>query len=147
MTTTTGSPWRALDVQLAVALAGAGALIALAGWWGTSHSAAVADQVPWSAVAVAGLLLAQLGTVWLVLAGRLALRRRHGGLAHRLALTGRVAAATKARARGVVVASAAMTRYHRPDCAAAIGKAVEETPVEAQRRAGRRPCRLCNPEP
>ncbi|HYH49383.1 MAG TPA: hypothetical protein VEG38_07520 [Acidimicrobiia bacterium] len=137
--------WRVLDVQASVALAGIGGLIALAGWWGTSQSATVADQVPWTALAVAGLLTAQLGTVWLILAGRLALRRRHGGLARRLSACAGAAGASGPERSAVVVAAAAMTRYHRPDCAAVAGKAVEEASVEAQRRAGRRPCGLCTP--
>ena len=138
------APWRVLDVQVAVALAGIGGLVALTGWWGASETATVGDQVAWTAVAVAGLLLAQLGTGWLLLAGRVALRKRHGRLAGRLALAG--TGVGPQPESGVVVAGAPMTRYHRPGCMAVAGKAVEATPVEAQRRAGRRPCHLCRPE-
>jgi hypothetical protein len=134
-----------VHVQAAVALVGAGALIASAGWWGTSHSAVVPDQVLWTAVAIAGLLVEQLGTAWLLLAGRLALRRRHGRLAHRLALAGG-AIATGPEGGGIVVAGARMTRYHRRDCAAVVGKAVVEASAAEQRRAGRRPCQLCLPD-
>jgi len=79
-------PWRLADVRAAVVLIGLGALVAVAGWWGASHTAAVGKQVPWTAVAVVGLVVGQLGATWVVLSGRMALRRRHGALAARVAV-------------------------------------------------------------
>jgi hypothetical protein len=137
-------PWRLADVRAAVVLMGLGALAATAGWWGVSRTAAVGEQVPWTGVAVLGLVVGELGAVWVVLSGRMALRRRHGALAARVVVmtSDRIALRT---APGTVVAGERMTRYHRPGCAATAGKAVAAQSVDAHRRAGRSPCDLCRP--
>jgi hypothetical protein len=134
-----------LDVQAAIVLLGAGGLTAVAGWWGASHTATVSHQMPWAGLAVAGLVVGQFGAAWMVVAGRVALRRRHGTMAGRLVLVAASVAATRPVGDDVAVAGERMTRYHRPTCPAVGGKATATAPVEVHRRAGRRPCDLCRP--
>ena len=137
-------PWRLADVRAALLLIGVGGLVAAAGWWGASQSVTVPKQVPWTGVAVAGLLAAHHGAAWIVLAGRIALRRRHGVLAVQLSLVADGRAAVPA-IDGVLVAGERMTRFHRPTCLAVAGKSVGAAPLGAHRDAGRRPCDLCRP--
>jgi hypothetical protein len=52
-----------------------------------------------------------------------------------------------ARRRGgaTLVASARMTRYHRPDCPLVVGKPAVAMTRQAHERSGRRPCGVCEP--
>jgi hypothetical protein len=137
-------PWRLVDLQVAIVLLGVGGLTASAGWWGASHTPTVPHQVPWAGLAVAGLVVGQFGMAWVVVAGRLALRRRHGAMAAHPGLATATETASSL-SDAMVVASERMTRYHRPACPAVAGKAVVAAPLDAHRRAGRRPCDLCRP--
>ena len=101
------------------------------------------DQLLWIVGAFAAMLLAGWGWTGWMLAGSRALRARERAA---LARGGRIASARRsASAAGVVVTGAGMTRYHRPDCTFARGRAT--TAVTAAQRASRdlMPCGACRP--
>lgn len=116
-------------------------------WWGVSGTARAGAQVAWVNVGVAALILGGLGNMTWLLQGRraLAIRRRallaeistraDSPLAYPTDLTSMPAA--RVAVRGTI-------HHHRPDCAAVVGKKVQQMSLAAHERAGRRPCGLCN---
>lgn len=143
---TSSRPPRPL-LPLAV-LAGVGGVAAmLVGWIQVSASSHVDEQVSWSAISLIGAVLVCTGAGLAATSGERVFLLH----LHRLAAvvdTGGSASATSAGTAGAVsgdqlVAAATMSRYHRPDCPLAAGKAVTADSRAAHERAGRRPCGVC----
>lgn len=118
-------------------------------WWMVAGTAEAATQQKWLDVGVVALLLATVGDVVYLLAGRRSVRGRQRSVAlriARLADSGLVADdGGTDTAAGTVVTAPRMTRYHRGDCLLVRGKAVSRGSVAENVRAGRRPCGVCTP--
>ena len=142
------SPWHSGDrLRLALLL-----LLTSGGlgvtWWMAAGTGDGSSQLAWMEAAVAAVLVAAIAdTLWLM-AGHRAVSRRRRGLALRVAAAtariDRIPVAARSTARGVCTAER-MTRYHRGDCPLVWGKAVAWSSAEESRRAGRRPCGICDP--
>lgn len=144
---TSSRPPRPL-LPLAVLVGGGGVLALLVGWIQVSASTQVDEQVSWSALSLIGAVLVCAGAGLAATSGeRVFLLHLH-----------RLAAVVDARGSGSttstgtagpgvsgdqLVATATMSRYHRPDCPLAAGKAVAADSRAAHERAGRRPCGVC----
>ena len=143
------APWHIGD-RLSVLFLG---LIGLGGivfsWWMVAGTAETATQQRWIDVGVVALLLATVGDVVYLLAGRRSVRTRQRSLAlriTRLADAGLLADGDAAESgTGAVVTAPRMSRYHRGDCLLVRGKAVSRGTVAENERAGRRPCGVCTP--
>jgi hypothetical protein len=118
-------------------------------WWMVAGTAETATQQRWIDVGVVALLLATVGDVVYLLAGRSSVRTRERSLALRMArladagLLGDGDAAESGT--GAVVTAPRMSRYHRSDCLLVRGKAVSRGTVAENESAGRRPCGVCMP--
>ncbi|HVW32123.1 MAG TPA: hypothetical protein VHL53_06255, partial [Acidimicrobiia bacterium] len=126
-----------------------GVALMVAGWVRTSGAGAVDAQIPWLDLAVSGLLLAGLGNVLWLSAGRrsvadlrVALLPAGFGLA---AGADRADDAGPRQRRNEPVAADGMTRYHRADCLLAAGKPAVAASRPAHEAAGRAPCGTCRP--
>lgn len=143
------SPWAlAEQVRLGQTVA-VGAVALLVGWYGLSGSVVLSRQATYLVVALAGLLVSSTGLALWLLAGLRAIRTRRvlvrEGL---LVLLGDLPVQDVGRTVDeptALVASAAMTRYHRPSCLLVEGKAVSPLSLTAHRKAGRLPCGVCQP--
>lgn len=147
---------------LGAVLCVAGFVILALGWWKISKEPIVALQIPYLVSGgIGGALLLGLGGV-LLLAHDLRLDNRRLEAIEAaiddlrdvlLVEAAREAVAPVAAAPSVphvngsarYVQVAGGTRYHRPDCTAAAGKAV--TPLDDEAMASMVPCRLCAPTP
>jgi hypothetical protein len=142
------SPWHRGDrLRLALLLLlTSGGLAAT--WWMAAGTGDGSAQLAWMEAAVAAVLVAAIAeTLWLT-AGHRAVGRRKRGLAWRVAAVtariDRIPAAARSTA-GAVCTAERMTRYHRGDCPLVWGKPVVWSSAEESRRAGRRPCGICDP--
>jgi hypothetical protein len=143
------APWH-IGNQLSVlflSLIGLGGIVF--SWWMVAGTAEAATQQRWIDVGVVALLLATVGDVAYLLAGRRSVRTRVRSLALRMA---RLADAgllgdgdVAESSTGTVVTAPRMSRYHRSDCLLVRGKAVSRGTVAENERAGRRPCGVCMP--
>jgi hypothetical protein len=138
--------WRRADFAVLTGTVAAGLAFLAAGWWGVTGTRVFDDQVAAARLAAAGVLLALAGFVWLTIRGRRALGLRlrrvgdpDGGIVDLDAVN------AVAGPRSGFVAAADMTRYHRPDCPFAAGKAFTAASVADHEAAGRRPCGVCRP--
>lgn len=131
-----------------------GLIMVLAGWWSVAGKAVYGKQVGGLDVAVGGLILAQVGGLYLLLQGRRAVGIR------RLALFGEPAAdlpgtegfeaypveqVHAAADSGALVAGEGRDRYHREGCALAAGRGFGTASRAQHEAAGRRPCGVCQP--
>jgi hypothetical protein len=143
-----GSPWRFGDV-FGLALGNVTGLAAIvAAYIGASHEAVVREQVPWVNLGLVGLVLASAANGGWLLAGR----RACGRLRYRLLpretgapWPGAVSGQAPSGPTATLVASPAMTWYHRPDCQMVAGKNVSAAGRTEHEAAGRRPCGVCRP--
>jgi len=135
-------PWPRAAVSSVVSLNGIGLALVLGGWYVAAGQLLLRDQVAGSNVAIAGIVVAGAGNAVWVLTGRRALGLRREGIGA-LAQTRHVHRPGPARAEPV--ASDEMTRYHRPDCEFAAGRAVVARPRKAHEASGRQPCGVCQP--
>lgn len=143
------APWH-LGNRLSVVFLG---LLGLGGivfsWWMVAGTAETATQQKWIDVGVVALLLATVGDVVYLLAGRRSVRGRQRSLALRMARLADAGLLVEDgdtdSGTGTVVTAARMTRYHRSDCLLVRGKAVSRGSVAENVRAGRRPCGVCTP--
>lgn len=124
----------------------AGATLAVLGWWQASDAITVRSQVPWTNVAVAGLILSGLGNALWLVAGRRAVyeaqKTLSPSLRHSPIATGEAMRPTEDER---AVSAEGWTRYHRPDCILVRGKAVFSEPARRHLQAGRSPCGVCRP--
>ena len=131
-----------------------GLVMVVGGWWSVAGKAVYGKQVVGLDVAVGGLILAQVGGLYLLLQGRRAVGIR------RMALLGDPTddlPGTEAfevyptelrqpvQDTGDLVAGAGRDRFHRASCPLAVGKAFGAAPLDEHLAAGRRPCGVCQP--
>lgn len=127
----------------------AGFLAVILGWAGTARRAAVDSQFPYLlSGGAAGIGLIVFGVGLLIVAQIRAERLKLTGQLEQMtsALTkATLAASPSASSDGQVVVG--QTTYHLPDCRLVQGKEdLELVTVEAARRTGLSPCRVCMPE-
>jgi hypothetical protein len=143
--------WRPVD-RAAVALGNLAGLAAmLAAFAGASHEATPDRQIGWVDLGLAGLIVvAVANTAWLLAGRRACWRLRHAvlpaapGAAWPAGNTATRPVAA-APASGLLVAAAAMTWYHAPNCPMVAGKDVAAYSEADHRNHGRRPCGVCLP--
>lgn len=150
-------PWTP-DHLIALVVANVLGLAAvLVGWWVARDQADAGNQVAWVNLAVLGFLVAGgANGVWLA-RGRQSVRRAQRATLARFSTTPQqaprtVPLSTNGNGRGAtvhgwdeLVATPEMTRYHRPTCVLAAGKATTAADRVAHERAGRRACEVCAP--
>ena len=138
--------WRRSNQLLAGGLLVLGFAVLIGGYYGTSGTRDLDEQVRWLNVAAAGLLVSGFGVVTFLAAGRRAVGRR------RLTLFGDApepdggSGAADVLDAGSLVAAPTMTRYHRAGCSFVESKDVAPASRTAHERAGRRPCGICLPD-
>ena len=129
-----------------------GFVLVLGGWWSVAGKAVYDKQVVGLDVAVAGLILAQVGGIYFLMQGR-----RSVGL-RRVALLGDPAedlpgtagapapvVAVQPADDAELVAGAGRDRYHLSGCALAAARGYAVATREEHVAAGRRPCGVCQP--
>jgi hypothetical protein len=151
-------PWTGNDLVIVCVTTIVALGLVAVGWHGVSGEVEVRRQVLWLDLGVAGVLLLGVGNAQWVLRGRRAVGDRRarllplggepigepaGGLTPGAGTAGAPPMAPR-RAEGVV-AGAAMTRYHRPDCELVAGKEVVTAGRNEHAAQGRRPCAVCEP--
>lgn len=149
------SPWTRADLGLCGLLVALGLVLWFLGWYGASDKVVEGDQVVFVNLAAAGTLLAGAGFVNWFLHGRRAIRDRRRRLILvrsrqlRPGFQRPVAdAQTVLRPRSssaVLVAAAGLARFHRSDCALAVGRDWPTGDRTTFERAGQRPCGVCLP--
>lgn len=139
-------PWRLVDVLVLWVLLAVGALALVLSWWGVSATTRLSRQVAWLDLGVLGVLIAEGGVALWLCVGRRAVGKRRRLLLPDLSPTAESVTLRAAGGPGEWVAADNMTRYHTPECAFVIGKAVRAAPTISHRRAGRRPCGVCRPD-
>ena len=142
-------PWRLGDITRLYVTAAAGGSILLLGWWGTSGAATLHDQIAWINVAILGLIVWGAGIAQWLTAGRRAVGQRRRALladpTPALEPSPRVDAEHLEEGIGRVVATAAMSHYHRTSCSLVAGKRARAASRARHEAAGRRPCDFCRP--
>ncbi|MCW2586174.1 MAG: hypothetical protein JWN55_1690 [Frankiales bacterium] len=144
------SPWvLAEQVRLGQLLA-VGLVAMLAGWYGLAGTVALSRQAGFLVVAIGGLVLSSVGLSLWLLAGLRAIRVRRVLVREGLLVMVADLPAPVVRERAVdeptsLVASPAMTHYHRPSCLLVEGKTVAQHALAAHLQSGRTPCGVCAP--
>lgn len=120
-------PWSTRDVTRLTRLTGAGALALGVGWYGASGEAREVDQLRWLTLAIAATAFAALGMVgWLVNGFRqvrIAARANSADIAKEyMSWAVDPSLGAQVSEPGTRVSSAAMTRYHYPNCQFVQGK-------------------------
>jgi hypothetical protein len=130
-----------------------GGALVLGGWWSVAGKAVYSKQVLGLDVAVTGLILAQLGGLYLLLQGRRAVGIR------RLALFGDPSPelpgtdgfevypveVVRVADSHDLVAGEGRARYHRVSCPLAADRGFTTASRAQHESAGRRPCGVCQP--
>lgn len=145
----TGSiPWRLGDILVVYAMLVIGAVVVFVAWWGTSGTADVSAQQMWVNVGVVGVAIVGCGNgVWLLTGMRaLGEKRRDvvASLGSSLATLVGEETVGGAPSREPVTAPG-MRFFHDPRCPFVTGKQVRAATPSAHQRAGRHPCRICQP--
>ena len=152
-------PWAADQILGVVAVDVIGLGLVVAGWWMASGTAKAGTQVAWLNVSILGLVLSGgANGLWLT-------RVRRAVTLSRTTVETLIRAAVLADAStvsewyapavpsgngngadaGGLVASPAMSYFHRPDCLLAADKHVDAMVRAKHVAAGRRPCEVCQP--
>ncbi|HEX3899685.1 MAG TPA: hypothetical protein VHW74_10980 [Mycobacteriales bacterium] len=140
-------PWSSVELTRLLMTNLVGLLLVIVSWYQVSGQVTVRDQLAWFNLGIAGVLVAVVSDGMWLLRGR-----RHVGMARVMVLpdvarevgsrwSDRLAEDLENRP----VASASMTRYHRPSCPLVDGKPTVATTRRAHERAGKVPCELCEP--
>ena len=151
-------PWELADLVILAGRAGFGLLAVVVAWIGCSGTLVWNTQQAWTALAIAGLVLALTGVIGWVGTGVRRVRELRaevlGPVAARLlgeaeASEEPVAAAwseaeTRARTTHVVLGPG-MTHFHRPACILARGKDLRAKPRRQVEKRGVTPCAVCRP--
>ena len=136
-------PWGMSDILAIYATTFIGLLLVFLAWFETSASVRLRNQVHWTNVGVAGVIVLGAGNLFWLLRGK-----RATGELRRLLLplvpVDDDAPVDVPRA-GPLVAGADMTRFHRADCPLVAGKRVSGAGREVHVRANREPCGVCLP--
>ena len=135
------TPWTSRARTSAAAGLVAGAVLVAGGAAGAASEEALADQIAWINVGVAGVIVGGATVLLWLLAGRRAVTAARNQVVVVYAAT-----LDPARAGEVVgpplaerVTVEGSTWYHRPECLLVLGKAM----VEVRRTDGLTPCRIC----
>lgn len=130
-----------------------GFVLVVVGWLAVSGRAEVAEQLPWSSLAVAGVVVTVVGGAQLAFrqAGTAVdhLERLEADVEalHEAAASGNGAAALGGAPATEVVAPPGARTYHRRRCALAVDKPSVRTFTRgAARDEGLSPCALCEPD-
>jgi hypothetical protein len=141
-------PWRVGDALALVGTTGAGLLLIVIAWFCADGAASVDSQVRWLNVGVVGLIALGVGNLLWLMTCRRAIGELRRVVLPRIPIDAAPARGSMEpadRAADGLVATASMTRFHRPACPFAAGKPVRAATEAAHRRKGRRPCDLCRP--
>jgi hypothetical protein len=140
------SPWKPMPRLVLAVLLGLGAAGLVAGYAGTSGTLQVSHQVVWVNVAGAALVMSGAGVALFLTAGRRAIGRRRLALFGNAVPGGAAPAGGGSGAAADLVASPAMTRYHRAYCSFVAGKTgLRSASSAAHEKSGRAPCGVCLP--
>jgi hypothetical protein len=137
-------PWNRRNLTGFTVATALGAALLGASYVGVSAEVHLKDQVPFLDLGVTGLLVAAVGGVRWLAAGIKAVRVRKAtvlGLVR--SRFGSVEATGPAGPSDDFVATARMTRYHRPSCSLVAGKDVRAATLSEHSAAERRPCGVC----
>jgi hypothetical protein len=146
-----GGPWTKGSLTALAFLDVATAALVMACWYGASTRATPQQQMPWmNFAAVVAVLAFALQAGWL-LAGQRAVARRGQTLRQSASAVVDPPALVAASGGGVattaeLVSGVGMTRFHRPGCAFALGRATRSVTATNIRRQGLRPCPMCKPD-
>jgi hypothetical protein len=143
------SPWRVGDFVRAVARLLLGLIVIIVAWAGASGTLVWRQQVLWTAVGAAGVLVAASGVFMWLLSGFGMVSRERREI--RLVLTARYRRAAIAAPvdrlgsvdADTVVWGAGMRRYHLTSCDVVKGKRVISLSRDDGRRRGLVPCGMC----
>lgn len=146
---TAARPFATTSDLTAVIWRSAGALLVLAvAWYQASERLRLADQLPWLALAGAGLIGGAAAQAMWILEARRAIRDRYERLDLRLgALVGAADMTTDSQSTEtlVVLSTHAGRYYHRSFCDLVAGRPVEVGDDAGHLISGRVPCRVCRP--
>jgi hypothetical protein len=120
-----------------------GLLLVLLAWFETSASVRLTNQVHWTNVGVAGVIVLGAGNLFWLLRGKRATGELRRLVLPLVPVDGD--APTEVPRAGPLVAGPDMTRFHRADCPLVAGKNVSAAGREAHGRTGREPCGVCQP--
>jgi hypothetical protein len=128
------------------------ALAITASWYLSSGQDGWEEQRPYVSLAGAATIVASVGGLSLLLAGRRRIGFRRVALLgelhpelHPKAPAQSVPAAAVQPSSDRLVAGDDLLRYHRSDCPLAAGKSHPEHSAASHRAAGRQPCGVCRP--
>ena len=144
-------PWRPGELVVLYVAIVLGVVLVLLAWLEVSGAAQLHSQVRWTNVGVAGVIVLGAGNLFWLLRGRRAIGELRAFVLPRVSAVTTVstkaspASATSSRDDRVLVAAAAMTRFHLPGCALVAGKDVVASSEATHRRRGRTPCGVCQP--
>lgn len=137
-------PWVPQILAVYAAVAVAGLVMLLVGCGIVAGESTYDDQQPGIALAAFGAVAVYVGGGLFILAGRREVVRR------RVVVFGPVPAAARAAitapaSSAVLIGGEGLTRYHRADCAMAVGRGWPATTAAEHQDAGRQPCGVCRP--
>jgi hypothetical protein len=140
-------PWTSAELSRVVVSNAVGLGLIGISWYQVAGQLTTRDQLAWLNVGILGVAIAGVANALWLLRGR-----RNVGLARVMVLPDvppRAAASWNNRLaedlENQPVASAAMTRYHRPSCPLVDGKTTTAASRRDHERAGKIPCELCEP--
>lgn len=140
-------PWTSAELSRVMLSNALGLVLIAVSWYQVAGQLTTRDELAWLNLGILGVAIAGVSNAMWLLRGR-----RNVGLARVMVLPDvprRTRSAWSDRRvddrEETPVASAAMTRYHRPDCPLVDGKKTTATSRRAHERAGKIPCELCEP--
>ena len=140
-------PWTSAELSRVVLSNALGAVLIGISWYQVAGQLTTRDELAWLNVGILGVAIAGVSNAMWLLRGR-----RNIGLARVMILPDvPPRSATRWSDRmaedleNQPVASAAMTRYHRPSCPLVEGKQTSAMSRRDHERAGKIPCELCEP--
>lgn len=148
-----GALWVRQDAVVCAVLLGAGLALWFVGWLQASNEVSFSDQRSPLNLAVLGTMLGSAGYVLWFLRGRRAIGLRRRLIAERRRAQLRpstpgphvAATLTPRSASPVLIAGAALARYHRADCPLAAGREWASALRGEHEAAGRQACGVCLP--
>jgi hypothetical protein len=149
------TPWTSDHLVGVVVANGIGIMLLIAGWWQASGLSAARDQLAWLNLSVLGLVVAGAANgMWLARVRRVVTLARGVALPfgpaapiEPVSLAGPAlgSAASNGHGAGQLVASSAMSFYHRATCALVAGKETQVASRGEHEQSGRLPCEVCWP--
>jgi hypothetical protein len=142
-------PWRVSDVLSVTLVNVIGLVLIVVGWYVSHNTTEPSRHLLATNLAVGGLVIALVANVvWLISGLReVGQLRRHLLDSHAAVAAARSLLTTVAATEDeALVATPAMTRYHRPSCPAVRGKPARAASAKAHAQRGRKPCGICQPD-